>query len=67
MRSASEENVVARTRAVGQPAAMNESLEPRLEALEKQVAGMREQLAVMKPPEKDWRRSFGIFCQLSSL
>ena len=50
-----------RTRPVGYPAAMNESLEQRLEALEKQVAEMRGQLAVMKPPAKDWERSFGMF------
>ena len=40
---------------------MNESVEQRLEALEKQVAEMRGQLAEMKPREKDWRRSIGAF------
>ena len=40
---------------------MNESVEQRLEALEKEIAELREQLAEMKPREKDWRRSIGAF------
>ena len=37
---------------------MNESVEQRVEALEKEVAELRAQLAEMKP---DWRRSIGAF------
>ena len=40
---------------------MNEPLEQRVAALEKQVAEMGRQLAEVKPRKKDWRRSFGIF------
>ena len=40
---------------------MNESVEQRLEALEKEVAKLRGQLAELKPREKDWTRSIGIF------
>ena len=40
---------------------MNESVEQRLEALEKQVAEMRAALAELKLPAKDWRRSIGAF------
>ena len=40
---------------------MNESLEQRVETLEKQIADLRQQLAEQKPREKDWRRSIGAF------
>ena len=52
---------MARPRALCEPAAMNETLEQRVDALEKQVAELRQQAAAPKPREKDWRRSFGIF------
>ena len=52
---------MALARAIGSRAAMNETLEQHVEALEKQVAEMREQLAKLKPREKDWTKSFGIF------
>ena len=40
---------------------MNQSVEQRLEALEKQIAELREQLASGKPGPNDWERSFGMF------
>ena len=40
---------------------MNETLEQRVQELEKKLAALSDELALVKSRKKDWHRSVGVF------